>query len=171
MALVNAQQARRVLDRLVGYKISPILWKKVRRGLSAGRAQSVALRLIVDREREIDAFEAREYWSIDVDLATGPDKEDFTASVAKIDGKKFEVDNGDDAARHKDALDSAEYSLGEVRQKERKRRPSPPFTTSTLQQEAARKLGYSSKRTMRIAQQLYEGIEIEGRVKSASLPI
>lgn len=162
MALVNAQQARRVLDRLVGYKISPILWKKVRRGLSAGRVQSVALRLIVDREREIDAFEAREYWSIDVDLATGPEKEAFVASVAKIDGKKFEVDNGEDASRHKQALEAANYQLGEVRQKERKRRPAPPFTTSTLQQEAARKLGFSSKKTMRIAQQLYEGVEIEG---------
>lgn len=160
MALVNAQQARRILDRLVGYKISPILWKKVRSGLSAGRVQSVALRLIVDREREIAAFEPREYWTIEVDLVTGD--EIFTANVLKLGGKKLEIADSATAEMHKSALQEARYTIGDVRQKERKRRPAPPFTTSTLQQEAARKLGYSSKKTMRIAQQLYEGIEIDG---------
>lgn len=169
MALVDAQQARRVLDRLVGYKLSPILWKKVRRGLSAGRVQSVAVRLIVDREREIEAFVPVEYWSIDVDLSTGDgetESENFIASLLQLNGKKLEIDNGEDAARHREALESASYSVDEVRQKERKRNPAPPFTTSTLQQEASRKLGFSSRKTMRLAQQLYEGIDIgdEGQV-------
>jgi DNA topoisomerase-1 len=164
--LVNAQQARRALDYLVGFNLSPVLWRKVQRGLSAGRVQSPALRMIVEREEEIEAFKAREYWTVDADCAH-PDLR-FTARLTKLHGKKFEqfdLTNEADAHAARDALlKSAQGRLvvSEVQSKERKRRPSPPFTTSTLQQEAARKLGFSTSRTMRLAQGLYEGVTIGG---------
>jgi DNA topoisomerase I len=164
MELVNAQQARRALDYLVGFNLSPVLWRKVQRGLSAGRVQSPALRMIVEREEEIEAFIPREYWSVEADLAH-PDQP-FKARLLKLNNKKFEqfdLTNADDAHAARNALHKAAQGrlvVGEVQSKERKRRASAPFTTSTLQQEAARKLGYATSRTMRLAQQLYEGIAI-----------
>jgi len=164
MDLVNAQQARRALDYLVGFNLSPVLWRKVQRGLSAGRVQSPALRMIVEREEEIEAFIPREYWSVEADLAHP--EQPFKARLLKLNGKKFEqfdLTNTRDAHAARDALLSAAHGMlrvGEVQSKERKRRPSAPFTTSTLQQEAARKLGFATSRTMRLAQQLYEGIAI-----------
>ncbi len=164
MDMVNAQQARRALDYLVGFNLSPVLWRKVQRGLSAGRVQSPALRMIVEREEEIEAFIPREYWSVEADLAH-PDQA-FKARLLKLNNKKFEqfdLTNADDAHAARNALHKAAQGrlvVGEVQSKERKRRPSAPFTTSTLQQEAARKLGYATSRTMRLAQQLYEGIAI-----------
>lgn len=154
--LVHAQQARRVLDRLVGYKLSPLLWTKIRAGLSAGRVQSVALRLIVDREKEITAFKPEEYWNIFAELEAkkGP----FTAELAKIKGKKAEVKNKEKADHVLHDLQGAKYTVTGVEKKEARRQPAPPFITSTLQQEASRKLGYSVKQTMMIAQQLYEGV-------------
>ncbi|MBS0438736.1 MAG: DNA topoisomerase I, partial [Proteobacteria bacterium] len=168
--LVNAQQARRALDYLVGFNLSPVLWRKVQRGLSAGRVQSPALRMIVEREEEIEAFKAREYWTIEADCAHPSQR--FAARLLKLRGKKFEqFDLTDEKSAHaaRDGLiKSAQGRLivSEVQSKERKRRPSPPFTTSTLQQEAARKLGFSTSRTMRIAQGLYEGVALgdEGTV-------
>ncbi|MEX0874670.1 MAG: type I DNA topoisomerase [Actinomycetota bacterium] len=168
--LVNAQQARRVLDRLVGYKLSPLLWKKVRRGLSAGRVQSVALRLVVDREREIDAFVAEEYWTIEVPFETLPDSgtpEQFTSSLHSVGGTKIEIGNEQDATTHVGAIRSAgTYTVSAVRRREQKQNPPRPFITSTLQQEAARKLSFSARKTMVLAQQLYEGVELgpEGQV-------
>jgi DNA topoisomerase I len=164
MELVNAQQARRALDYLVGFNLSPVLWRKVQRGLSAGRVQSPALRMIVEREEEIEAFIPREYWSVEADLAH-PDQP-FKARLLKLNNKKFEqfdLTNESDAHAARNALHKAAQGrlvVGEVQSKERKRRASAPFTTSTLQQEAARKLGYATSRTMRLAQQLYEGIAI-----------
>jgi DNA topoisomerase-1 len=157
--LVDAQQARRILDRLVGYKISPLLWDKVRRGLSAGRVQTVALRLIVDREREIRAFEKREYWTIDVHLAAKKPPQ-LTAHLAKRNEQNVEI--GDEAAAKTitDALDGVEYVVRSVTNREKRRNPVPPFITSTLQQESARKLRFSVKRTMMLAQKLYEGVEL-----------
>lgn len=154
---VNAQQARRILDRLVGYKISPILWKKVHRGLSAGRVQSVALRIVCEREREILAFEPREYWSITLELE-GSKKPQFQAKLFKIDGDKAEVANKAEADEILKGLEGAKPVLEDVVKKERKRNPSAPFITSTLQQEASRKLNFSPKKTMMLAQRLYEGI-------------
>ncbi len=165
MHLVDAQQGRRILDRLVGYKISPILWSKIRRGLSAGRVQSVALRIVVEREREIEAFVPQEYWTIETRLAqqAEPDENAFTARLAALPGlKKAEISNGEDAQAATDDLRRAAYAVREVRKKQQLRKPAPPFTTSTLQQEASRKLGYSAKRTMAVAQQLYEGLNIPG---------
>jgi DNA topoisomerase I len=165
--LYEAQQARRVLDRLVGYEISPLLWDKVRRGLSAGRVQSVALRLIVEREREIEAFNPVEYWSIDELLkAQGDDQPQFKAALTKIDGEKAKIDNQEQAEKIHADLEKAEHSIVSIEKKSRSRKPSPPFTTSTLQQAAANNLRFTAKKTMRIAQQLYEGIEIadEGSV-------
>jgi len=164
---VNAQQARRILDRLVGYSLSPLLWKKIGRGLSAGRVQSVALRLTVDREKEIEAFVPQEYWTIDAALkkANGTT---FTAQLEKIGGKKAEVKTKPDAERIAADLRQQSFAVASVEEKEQKRYPKPPFTTSTLQQEAFHKLGYSSARTMRIAQQLYEGLEI-GEASPAGL--
>jgi DNA topoisomerase-1 len=164
MDLVNAQQARRALDYLVGFNLSPVLWRKVQRGLSAGRVQSPALRMIVEREAEIEAFKAREYWSIDAECAHTD--QPFKARLLKLRGKKFEqfdLTNETDALAARSALErSAQGRLvvANIESKERKRRPSPPFTTSTLQQEAARKLGFTTSRTMRLAQQLYEGVAI-----------
>jgi len=168
--LVDAQQARRALDYLVGFNLSPVLWRKVQRGLSAGRVQSPALRMIVEREEEIEAFIAREYWSIEAECAHPT--QSFTAKLNKLDGKKFEqftVTDGDTAeAARKRIVTAAQgvLQVTDVVSKERKRRPSPPFTTSTLQQEASRKLGFTTKRTMQVAQKLYEGVTIgeEGTV-------
>ena len=163
--LVDAQQARRILDRLVGYKISPLLWDKVRRGLSAGRVQTVALRLIVDREREIRAFEKREYWTIDVQLnAKKPPV--LTARFTKKDDQAIEVPDETTAKSLVDQVDGAQYLVHSVATREKKRNPVPPFITSTLQQESSRKLRFSVKRTMMLAQRLYEGVELgqEGSV-------
>ncbi len=157
--LVDAQQARRVLDRLVGYELSPFLWRKIRYGLSAGRVQSVAVRLVVEREREIQAFKAEEYWSIEAQLSKKDDDFRFTAKLSKIDGKsvgKMGISNESQAKEITSALNNSAYKVSEITKKEVKRNPSPPFTTSTLQQEAARKLGFSAKQTMVIAQHLYE---------------
>jgi DNA topoisomerase-1 len=155
--LVDAQQARRVLDRLVGYQVSPLLWDKVRRGLSAGRVQTVALRLIVEREREIKAFEKKEYWTIDAHLSKPP------AFYARFFGKgeeKIEIPNGEDAEKIRAALEKADWVVRTVDRKERRRNAAPPFTTSKLQQDSSRKLRFSVKRTMMIAQRLYEGVEL-----------
>lgn len=158
--LVNAQQARRILDRIVGYKLSPFLWKKVRRGLSAGRVQSVAVRLIVDREREIKAFEPQEYWSIDAKFTAPSSRKIFPAKLAKIDGKNAEIANKEQSDKILERLKDAEYKVVEVKKRVTKKQPAPPFITSTLQQEASRRMGFQSKRTMKAAQELYEGIEI-----------
>jgi DNA topoisomerase I len=157
--LVDAQQARRVLDRLVGYKISPLLWDKVRRGLSAGRVQTVALRLIVDREREIKAFQTREYWTIDAHLAAKKPPQ-LTAHLAKKNNENVEIPNEAAAQAIVAAVDGVDYVVRSVVNKEKRRNPVPPFITSTLQQEAARKLRFSVKRTMMLAQKLYEGVEL-----------
>lgn len=157
--LVDAQQARRVLDRLVGYELSPFLWRKIRYGLSAGRVQSVAVRLVVEREREIQAFKAEEYWSIEANLSKLNDDLQFTAKLAKIDGKtvgKMGINSEIQAKGIASDLKGSTYKVIDVTKKEVKRNPSPPFTTSTLQQEAARKLGFSAKQTMAVAQGLYE---------------
>ncbi len=163
--LVDAQQARRVLDRLVGYQVSPLLWDKVRRGLSAGRVQTVALRLIVEREREIKAFQKVEYWTIDAHLA-GAKPPAFDARFIGKGEEKIEVHNGEDAEKIRAALEKADWLVRTVDRKERRRNPTPPFTTSKLQQDSSRKLRFSVKRTMMIAQRLYEGVELgdEGSV-------
>jgi len=162
--LVDAQQARRVLDRLVGYELSPFLWRKIRYGLSAGRVQSVAVRLVVEREREIQNFKQEEYWSIEATLSKTDDtKRTFIARLSKIDDKavgKMDIKTADVGKKIVDDLKGAEYQVKEVTTKETKRNPAAPFTTSTLQQEAARKFGMSAKQTMVIAQQLYEGINL-----------
>lgn len=161
MDLVNAQQARRILDRLVGYQISPLLWRNVRRGLSAGRVQTVAVRLIVEREREIQAFIPEEYWSITAELAKQePERRSFKARLVKINGEDFKLATGADAQRVVADLENATWQVSKVQRGERKRRPAAPFTTSTLQQEAARTLGFTANRTMRLAQDLYEGISL-----------
>jgi len=157
--LVDAQQARRVLDRLVGYQVSPLLWDKVRRGLSAGRVQTVALRLIVEREREIKAFQKVEYWTIDANLAAGKPPA-FDARFLGKGEEKIEVNNGEDAEKIRAALETAAWTVRSVEKKERRRNPAPPFTTSKLQQDSSRKLRFSVKRTMMIAQRLYEGVEL-----------
>ena len=162
--MVNAQQARRVLDRLVGYELSPFLWRKVAKGLSAGRVQSVAVRLIVERERERQAFKPREYWTVEA-LLSSKQKEEITAKLNKIDGKtldKFDLADKKNVKPVLDALKKAEYRVSEITKKQTKRNPYAPFTTSTLQQEANRRFGFSAKQTMMIAQQLYEGIEHDG---------
>ena len=159
--LVDAQQTRRVLDRLVGYQVSPLLWDKVRRGLSAGRVQTVALRLIVEREREIKAFEKKEYWTIDAALASGKPPV-FDARFLGKGEEKIEVNNGDDAEKIRLALEKADWFVRSVDRKERRRNAAPPFTTSKLQQDSSRKLRFSVKRTMMIAQRLYEGVELGG---------
>ncbi len=163
--LVDAQQARRVLDRLVGYGVSPLLWKKVKRGLSAGRVQSAALRIIVDREREVLAFVPREYWSLDAELAKRTDappqpRDQFKATLHRVNGKKAELATGWETQEVVTGLEGAAYRVASVTSREAQRRPSAPFTTSTLQQEASRKLGYAVRRTMQVAQDLYEGIDL-----------
>ncbi len=172
MKRVDAQQARRVLDRLVGYNLSPLLWRKVRRGLSAGRVQSVAVRLVVEREREIEGFNPVEYWTVEAELAkklakAGRGKQStFRANLVQALGKKPELANQEDSRRVLTDLEGAAYRVADVRVKEQTRSAAPPFTTSTLQQEAGRKLGFTAKRTMAVAQQLYEGLDVgsEGSV-------
>ncbi|WP_372519700.1 type I DNA topoisomerase [Candidatus Ruminimicrobiellum ovillum] len=162
MALVDSQQARRILDRLVGYKLSPILWKKVRKGLSAGRVQSVAVMMICDREEEIEKFVPVEYWSIEAELQKDNDIS-FTANLISKDGKKFEkleIQNKEQADNILKELESAQYKVASVEKKERKRSPYPPYTTSTMQQDVSRRIGFSSSKTMSVAQKLYEGIAI-----------
>lgn len=164
MDLVDAQQARRVLDRLVGYKVSPLLWKKIKKGLSAGRVQTVAVRLIVEREKEIEAFQPEEYWRIKgVFSASG---EDFEAQFYGVNGKKKELSNEEEVKEVLNKIKGKQFSIQSVQKKERKRNPSPPFITSSLQQEAARKLNFRAKKTMMLAQQLYEGMDLgkEGTV-------
>ncbi|MCE4048324.1 MULTISPECIES: type I DNA topoisomerase [Bacillaceae] len=158
MDLVDSQQARRVLDRLVGYNISPLLWKKVKKGLSAGRVQSVAVRLIIDREKEIKAFEPEEYWTIESDFAKG--KTSFEAAFYGLKNKKMELHSQADVDNIKKQLNGNKFTVEKVTKKERKRNPAVPFTTSSLQQEAARKLNFRAKKTMMLAQQLYEGIDL-----------
>ena len=163
---VDAQQARRILDRLVGYNLSPLLWRKVRRGLSAGRVQSVAVRLVVEREREIESFNPVEYWTVEAELAKKPGKGTrgkqaiFRAALVQALGTKPELANEEDSRRVQADLENAAYRVAEVKTKEQARTPAPPFTTSTLQQEAGRKLGFTAKRTMAVAQQLYEGLDV-----------
>lgn len=160
-SLVDAQQARRVLDRIVGYKISPFLWKKVKSGLSAGRVQSVALRLIVDREKEISDFVSQEYWTIDAKLLSG--RKSFESRFyGTADGEKLEILDGQNAEKIVSELDGAQYVVLNVKKGTRNKQPAPPFTTSTMQQEASRKLNFNGQRTMKIAQQLYEGVDIPG---------
>lgn len=159
MNMVDAQQARRVLDRIVGYKLSPLLWKKVCKGLSAGRVQSVAVRLICEREREIQAFIPKEYWSIEGTFKTKKNEE-FKAELTQIKGEKIDICNEDDALAIKSAIENHEATVTEVKKSKRSRKAAPPFTTSTLQQDGVRKLNFGAKRTMMIAQHLYEGIEI-----------
>jgi len=162
-ALVNAQQARRVLDRLVGYQISPLLWRKVRRGLSAGRVQSVALKMVVDREREILGFVTKEYWTIDAQLAR--EQAEFSARLrGKAGQRTFELNSQEETQTVSAQLKEAAFNVKSVRRRDQHRRPAPPFTTSTLQQEASRRFGFTARRTMAVAQQLYEGIESAGNV-------
>ncbi len=158
--LTNAQQARRVLDRIVGYKISPVLWKKVRRGLSAGRVQSVAVRLIVEREDEIEKFIPEEYWNIYAILKDEKSKKEFEAKFYGKDNKKMELHNQEEVQDILNKINNAKYIVQEVKKGEKKRTPAPPFTTSTMQQEASRKLGFTLKKTMSVAQGLYEGVKI-----------
>jgi DNA topoisomerase-1 len=165
MDLVDAQQARRVLDRLVGYSITPLLWRKVRSRLSAGRVQSVALRLIVEREREIDAFVPVEYWSIGAELHPEGIDDTFITKLARVDGEEPVLGNEADVNVILDDMEKAAYTITKIKRGQRKRRPSAPYTTSTMQQEASRRLGYTARRTMSLAQQLYEGVDLgEGAV-------
>ncbi len=157
--LFDAQQARRILDRLVGYKLSPLLWRKVRRGLSAGRVQSVALRLVVDRERDIEAFKSEEYWSITA-MLEGQEPPQFEAKLFQIENQKAEIKNEEQALEIVNGLQGQNFIVKKIDKKKRRRSPYPPFITSTLQQDAARKLRYTAKKTMMLAQQLYEGIEL-----------
>ncbi|MGN0543691.1 MAG: type I DNA topoisomerase [Acutalibacteraceae bacterium] len=159
--LVNAQQARRVLDRLVGYRLSPFVSQKIRRGLSAGRVQSVAVRLIVDREEEIKAFNPEEYWVIDAKLATAQ-RRTFTATLSSDENGKVKISDAAQAQKYLDRLNGAEFEVKSVKKGTRKKNPAPPFITSTLQQEASRKLGFQAERTMRTAQELYEGVNVKG---------
>lgn len=158
--LVDAQQARRVLDRLVGYNLSPLLWRKVRSRLSAGRVQSVALRMIVEREREIQAFVPVEYWSIAAEFLPQGLKETFIAKLARLDGEEPALGNEEQVKPILEDMERARYEISQIKQGERRRNPSPPFITSTLQQDASRRLGFTAKRTMALAQQLYEGIDV-----------
>lgn len=160
LSRVDAQQARRILDRIVGYKLSPLLWRKVRKGLSAGRVQSVAVRLICDREKEIQAFIPEEYWTISARLREKVKSPQFDAELVLVDGKKAQISDEKTANAITDELDQAAYTVQEVKRRERRRNPAPPFITSTLQQDAARKLGYTTRKTMMLAQQLYEGIDV-----------
>ncbi|MCR5179244.1 MAG: type I DNA topoisomerase [Lachnospiraceae bacterium] len=163
MNLVDAQQARRVLDRLVGYRISPILWAKIKRGLSAGRVQSVALRIICDREEEIAAFIPEEYWTLDVSLAIPGEKKPIVARYYGEGSEKRELKSGEETAALIKSLENAKFMVEDVRKTERGKKAPNPFTTSTLQQEASKSLGFGTQKTMRIAQQLYEGVDVKGR--------
>ena len=161
MQLVAAQQARRVLDRLVGYKISPLLWVKIKKGLSAGRVQSVATRMIVDREQEIEQFEPEEYWYVEADVDAGGKR--LRAKLQALDGERVQIANEMQAEAAKARIQQGGFTIRSVKRGERHKHPAPPFTTSNLQQEASRKLGFTTAKTMQIAQQLYEGVDIEGR--------
>lgn len=163
MNLTDAQQARRVLDRIVGYKISPILWKKVKRGLSAGRVQSVAVKLIVDREEEIEKFIPQEYWNIYAILIEPNSNKKFEAKFYGKDGKKLEINNEDEVNNILKQIETGKYVVDDVKKGEKKRTPAPPFTTSTMQQEASRKIGFTLKKTMSVAQGLYEGVKVTER--------
>ena len=160
MNVVDAQQARRVLDRIIGYKMSPLLWKKVKRGLSAGRVQSVAVKLIVDRENEIEGFKPEEYWNIYAKLKDEKTKKQFEARFYGKNGKKLEIHSKQETDEVLEGIKNAKYIVSEVKKGEKKRTPAPPFTTSTMQQEASRKLGFTLKKTMSVAQGLYEGVRI-----------
>lgn len=160
--LVNAQQARRILDRLVGYKLSPFISQKIRRGLSAGRVQSVAVRIIVDREEEIRKFKPEEYWTIDAKFIPKGSRKSFSASLYSDANGKIKIENQEQAEKIEQDLADAEYMITKVKHGTRRNTPAPPFITSTLQQEASRKLGFQSRRTMKVAQELYEGVDIEG---------
>jgi len=160
MALVDAQQARRVLDRIVGYKISPLLWKKVKRRLSAGRVQSAALKMVCDREEEIDSFVPEEYWSVSAALQSGKSK--FETRLATVGGKKYELKSKAETDKLLKKIKKEDFIVSEIKSGSKTRKPSPPFTTSTLQQEASKALGYATSKTMQIAQQLYEGVDVKG---------
>ena len=163
MDLVNAQQARRMLDRMVGYRISPVLWSKVKRGLSAGRVQSVALRLISDRENEINEFIPEEYWTVDAELSVSGEKKPLIAKLDNKDGKKLSLSKQEQVEAVKQELEHADFHVKEVKKGERIKKAPYPFTTSTLQQEASKRLNFSTQKTMRLAQQLYEGVDIKGQ--------
>ena len=169
MDLVNAQQARRVLDRIVGYKISPILWEKVKKGLSAGRVQSVATRLICDREEEIQNFTPSEYWTVEALLTDPKSKKDFAARYFGENNKETKLENAEQANRITDDIKSAEFIVENVKRGEQKRNPQPPFTTSTMQQDASRKFNFQAAKTMQIAQMLYEGINLGGKIGTIGL--
>ena len=160
MNLIDAQQARRVLDRIVGYKISPLLWKKVRRGLSAGRVKSVAVKLIVDRENEIEKFIPEEYWNINANLKDTKSNTQFLAKFYGKDGKKMEIHSKEEVEKIISNTKGAKYIVTDVHKGEKKRTPAPPFTTSTMQQEASRKINFTLKKTMSVAQGLYEGVKV-----------
>lgn len=160
--LVNAQQARRILDRLVGYELSPFLWKKVKRGLSAGRVQSVAVKLVVDRENEIRKFVPKEYWSIDAKFTAPSSRKVFDAALVSVDGSKLEIPGQAEADGLLKRLEDAVYTVSSVKKRVTKKQPAPPFITSTLQQDASRRLSFSAKRTMKAAQELYEGVDVQG---------
>ena len=162
MDLVNAQQARRMLDRMVGYRISPILWAKIKRGLSAGRVQSVALRIIADREEEINAFIPEEYWSLDAKFGVPGEKKPLTAKFYGTKSKKLSISSKEELDKILQELQGAAYRVADVKRGERVKKAPLPFTTSTLQQEASKTLNFSTQKTMRLAQQLYEGIDIKG---------
>ena len=161
MQLVNAQQARRLLDRLVGYKISPLLWVKIKKGLSAGRVQSVATRMVVDREQEIEQFEPEEYWYVDAQLRAGGKQ--LQARLISLDGEHVTLSDAEQANEAKARVEKGGFVIRSVKRGERRKHPAAPFTTSNLQQEASRKLGFTTAKTMQVAQQLYEGVDIEGR--------
>ncbi|VBB08109.1 dna topoisomerase type ia [Lucifera butyrica] len=160
LSRVDAQQARRILDRIVGYQLSPLLWRKIRKGLSAGRVQSVAIRLICDREKEVLAFVPQEYWTVTAKLREKVKAPLFEAELISIEGKKTPINNEAEAEGIKRELEQGEFVVDDIKKRERRRNPAPPFTTSSLQQDAARKLGFTSRKTMMIAQQLYEGLDI-----------
>jgi len=162
-SLVDAQQARRILDRIVGYQLSPLLWKKIRRGLSAGRVQSVATRMVDDREREIEAFQPEEYWTLDAKLTAPPSRSVFQAAFYGDQNGEIQIESGEQADKLLAQLEQEEFVVGPVKKGRRSRQPAPPFITSTLQQEASRRLGFQAYRTMRAAQELYEGVDIEGQ--------
>ena len=164
--LVDAQQARRVLDRMVGYQISPLLWRKIRRGLSAGRVQSAALKIICDREKDIQKFVPKEFWNINVLLFTGEKSvksNTFSAKLYGYKGKKFVPGNAEEADKVVQSLKAGNFLVEKIEKKQRSKKPAPPFTTSSMQQEASTKLGFYTKRTMMVAQQLYEGVEVKGK--------
>ena len=160
--LVNAQQTRRILDRIVGYKISPFLWKKIRRGLSAGRVQSVAVSIVSDREKQIQNFKPQEYWSIDAKMTAPSSKKQFGASFWGIDGKKAELGNKEETDKVLEKLNGAEFKVANVKKSVRRKSPAAPFTTSTMQQDASKRLGFGASKTMKTAQMLYEGVDVEG---------